>query len=136
MICLHCFRLSHVTGNRFLYAFFNVASKLLSWWLVKLLAPLCIYILFVFITSAPTLKIHHLLECLNKLFISLSCVYVYKYVANTYIYIYIYIYTAAYIIYTITLYNQPVYWHCGLISWFLHGADFRLVGIFEHILVV
>ena len=47
-----------------------------------------------------------------------------KYI-HTYIYIYIYIYTAAYIIYTITLYNQSVYWHCGLISWFLHGADFR-----------
>ena len=32
--------------------------------------------------------------------------------------------------------NQLVYLHCGLIGWFLHGARFRLVGIFEQILVL
>ena len=32
--------------------------------------------------------------------------------------------------------NQSVYLHCELIGWFLHGAAFRLVGIFEQILVL
>ena len=31
--------------------------------------------------------------------------------------------------------NQPVYLHCGLIGWFLHGAGFPLFEIFEQFLV-